>query len=53
MLVFQAFIHEAESLLNSATIGISKMEFNTTASGHTPSVIGTQEIYRFVEKTYG
>merc|ERR1719435_800291 len=41
-----AFIHEAETLLNSATIGLSKMDFNPSSSGHTPSVIGTQEIYK-------
>jgi len=41
-----AFIHEAETLLNSATMGLSKMDFNTSSSGHTPSVIGTQEIYK-------
>merc|ERR1712242_482309 len=36
-----AFISEAESLLNSSTI--EKMNMST---GHTPSVIGAQEIYR-------
>jgi len=41
-----AFIHEAENLLNSATIGLNKMDFNTSSTGHTPSVIGTQEIYK-------
>lgn len=41
-----AFIHEAETLLNSATMGLSKMDFSTTSTGHTPSVIGTQEIYK-------
>jgi hypothetical protein len=41
-----AFIHEAETMLNSATMGLSKMDFNTSSTGHTPSVIGTQEIYK-------
>jgi len=36
-----AFITEAESLLNSSTIE----KFNK-ATGHTPSVIGAQEVYR-------
>ena len=37
----QAFIKEAESLLNTSTIE----KFNK-ATGHTPSVIGAQEVYR-------
>eukprot|EP00088_Acartia_fossae_P035776 TRINITY_DN3689_c0_g1_i10.p1 TRINITY_DN3689_c0_g1~~TRINITY_DN3689_c0_g1_i10.p1 ORF type:complete len:493 (+),score=124.72 TRINITY_DN3689_c0_g1_i10:160-1638(+) len=67
-----AFISEAESLLNEATIGMSKLGTGgagggsagglsntmdtlasptrglptTTTTGHTPSVIGTQEVYR-------
>jgi len=41
-----AFIHEAENMLNSATMGMSTMDFNTSSTGHTPSVIGNQEIYR-------
>jgi len=41
-----AFIHEAETLLNSATIGLNKLDFNSSSTGHTPSVIGTQEIYK-------
>jgi len=42
-----AFISEAEEMLNSATMGLSRMDFSSSNhSGHTPSVIGTQEIYR-------
>jgi len=42
-----AFISEAEQLLNSATMGMSRLDFNIPShTGHTPSVIGTQEIYR-------
>lgn len=38
-----AFISEAENLLNPA---LSKLDFSESSSGHTPSVIGTQEVYR-------
>lgn len=38
-----AFISEAENLLNPA---MSKLDFTEGGSGHTPSVIGTQEVYR-------
>jgi len=38
-----AFISEAENLLNSSTL--EKYDFNK-ATGHTPSVIGAQEVYR-------
>jgi len=42
-----AFISEAEQMLNSATMGLSRMDFSGAShTGHTPSVIGTQEIYR-------
>merc|ERR1712106_21960 len=41
-----AFIYEAEAMLNSDTMGMSKMGFSTSLTGHTPSVIGTQEIYK-------
>lgn len=37
-----AFLNEAESILAGASLGLGK----TTPTGHTPSVIGTQEIYR-------
>ena len=43
----QAFINEAEDMLNSATLGLGRMDFSNTPSGHTPSVIGTQEVYRY------
>jgi hypothetical protein len=43
----QAFINEAENMLNSATMGMGKMDFSSAPSGHTPSVIGTQEVYRW------
>ena len=43
----QAFINEAESLLNSSTLALEKFDFNKS-SGHTPSVIGAQEVYRCV-----
>jgi len=36
------FLNEAENLLNAASMGMGK----PAPSGHTPSVIGTQEIYR-------
>merc|ERR1719242_3007590 len=38
-----AFISEAENLLNPA---LSKLDFSEGTTGHTPSVIGTQEVYR-------
>jgi len=38
-----AFISEAENLLNPA---LSRLDFSEGVSGHTPSVIGTQEVYR-------
>jgi len=38
-----AFISEAENLLNPA---LSRLDFSDGGSGHTPSVIGTQEVYR-------
>jgi len=38
-----AFISEAENLLNPA---MSKLDFSEGVTGHTPSVIGTQEVYR-------
>merc|ERR1719509_379771 len=38
-----AFISEAENLLNPA---LSRLDFSEGGSGHTPSVIGTQEVYR-------
>jgi len=41
-----AFIYEAETMLNSDTMEMSKMDFSTSSTGHTPSVIGTQEIYK-------
>ncbi len=43
----QSFINEAENMLNSATMGMGKMDFSSAPSGHTPSVIGTQEVYRW------
>ena len=43
--LWQAFINEAESLLNSSTLALEKFDFNKS-SGHTPSVIGAQEVYR-------
>merc|ERR1712156_692387 len=38
-----AFISEAENLLNPA---MSKLDFSEGVTGHTPSVIGTQEVYK-------
>lgn len=40
-----AFINEAESLLNSSSMALEKFDFNKS-TGHTPSVIGAQEVYR-------
>ena len=37
-------------MLSGATESISKMEINHVTSTHTPSVIGTQEVYRLVFK---
>ncbi len=42
---FQAFISEAESLLNSSSMALERFDFNKS-TGHTPSVIGAQEVYR-------
>jgi hypothetical protein len=44
---FQAFIDEAESLLNSSSMAFDKFDFNKS-TGHTPSVIGAQEVYRYI-----
>ena len=41
----QAFINEAESLLNSSTLALEKFDLNKS-TGYTPSVIGAQEVYR-------
>lgn len=43
-----AFINEAENLLNSSemTLGIKRLDLSAGPTGHTPSVIGTQEVYR-------
>ena len=43
----QAFINEAESLLNSSTLALEKLDFSKSPTGHTPSVIGAQEVYRY------
>jgi len=37
------FLHEAETLLSG---GLGKIELSSVSTGHTPSVIGTQEVYR-------
>lgn len=38
-----AFINEAENLLNP---GLDRLDISGGVPGHTPSVIGTQEVYR-------
>lgn len=37
------FLNEAENLLAG---GLGKIELSSVSTGHTPSVIGTQEVYR-------
>merc|ERR1719510_2375942 len=37
------FLNEAENLLSG---GLGKIELSSVSTGHTPSVIGTQEVYR-------
>jgi len=37
------FLNEAETLLSG---GLGKIELSSVSTGHTPSVIGTQEVYR-------
>ena len=45
---FQAFINEAESLLNSSSLALDSSRYDLNKStGYTPSVIGTQEVYRY------
>ncbi len=46
MFRFQQFLDEAETLLNSSTLALEKFDFNKS-TGHTPSVIGAQEVYRY------
>jgi len=41
------FISEAENLLNQAQVGVGRLEISSSlTTTHTPSVIGSQEIYR-------
>ena len=42
-LISQVFLNEAETLLSG---GLGKIELSSVTTGHTPSVIGTQEVYR-------
>ena len=46
--MFQAFINEAETMLSGVSLTMTKIEPTHVTSTHTPSVIGTQEVYRSV-----
>ena len=46
--MFQAFINEAETMLSGVSLTMTKIEPTHVTSTHTPSVIGTQEVYRLV-----
>ncbi|TRY77377.1 hypothetical protein TCAL_03845 [Tigriopus californicus] len=41
----QSFIRDAETMLNQSSISLERFDVNKS-TGHTPSVIGAQEVYR-------
>ncbi len=38
--------------MNSSTLALEKFDFNKS-TGHTPSVIGAQEVYKYVKRHGG